>query len=318
MFSLRMVFTVSLILAFTLLALVAINRLVINSARPANVSNVSNFSSCVAAGYPVMESMPRRCASPDGKMFVEDLRAGAPTAPLIIITAPASGAYITNPTTVKGFARGYWFFEASFPVEIRDAAGALLAIGPAQAENYWMTEEYVPFSATLAWSRRPSTATGSVIFRKDNPSGLPENDASVEIPVSFSPIPGVTRVNVFFANPSRGSAQDCRLVFPLSRDISATSSIASATLAELMRGPNDAERAVGYISLIPPEAAVRKVTLDNGTIIADFTSGLSDGIAGSCMVGAIRSQIEETLRQFPAVSSVVISVDGRTEDVLQP
>ncbi len=35
--------------------------------------NVSSFDECVAAGYPVMESYPRRCAVPDGQTFVEEI-----------------------------------------------------------------------------------------------------------------------------------------------------------------------------------------------------------------------------------------------------
>jgi len=35
-------------------------------------------------------------------------------------------------------------------------------------------------------------------------------------------------------------------------------------------------------------------------------------------VGSIRSQIESTLKQFPSVKQVIISVDGRTDDILQP
>jgi len=35
-------------------------------------------------------------------------------------------------------------------------------------------------------------------------------------------------------------------------------------------------------------------------------------------VTAIRAQITETLKQFPTVENVVISIDGRTEDILQP
>jgi len=41
-------------------------------------------------------------------------------------------------------------------------------------------------------------------------------------------------------------------------------------------------------------------------------------VAGSCRVGAIRAQIEETLKQFPTVQNVIISVNGNTENILEP
>ena len=37
-----------------------------------NQFNITNFEECVAAGNPVMESFPRQCATPDGKIFFEE------------------------------------------------------------------------------------------------------------------------------------------------------------------------------------------------------------------------------------------------------
>src|SRR3989344_764356 len=36
-------------------------------------STVTNFESCAAAGYPVMESYPRQCRTASGKTFVETI-----------------------------------------------------------------------------------------------------------------------------------------------------------------------------------------------------------------------------------------------------
>lgn len=35
--------------------------------------NISSFEECKAAGYPIMESYPEQCATPDGKHFVRQL-----------------------------------------------------------------------------------------------------------------------------------------------------------------------------------------------------------------------------------------------------
>jgi hypothetical protein len=35
--------------------------------------DVFDFDSCVAAGYPVMESFPRQCRTNDNRLFVENL-----------------------------------------------------------------------------------------------------------------------------------------------------------------------------------------------------------------------------------------------------
>ena len=48
-----------------------------------------------------------------------------------------------------------------------------------------MTEEYVDFTGTVEFAE-PETETGVMEFRRDNPSGLPENDEEIRIPVRFS------------------------------------------------------------------------------------------------------------------------------------
>ena len=35
---------------------------------------ISSFTECVAAGYPVAESYPRQCRTPDGRNFVEQIQ----------------------------------------------------------------------------------------------------------------------------------------------------------------------------------------------------------------------------------------------------
>jgi hypothetical protein len=103
---------------------------------------------------------------------------------MIVLDVPLSGAKVGSPLVVQGRARGGWYFEASFPVKIYDASGKLLGSTPAQAQGDWMTSEYVPFKATLTFSK-PTTATGRIVLEKDNPSGLPENANELSIPVTF-------------------------------------------------------------------------------------------------------------------------------------
>lgn len=91
---------------------------------------------------------------------------------------------VVSPLMVAGKVPGTWYFEASFPVQLVDANGTVLAQGPAQAGADWMTPELVPFSITLNYAQ-PETDTGTLILEKDNPSGLPENAAVVRIPVRF-------------------------------------------------------------------------------------------------------------------------------------
>ena len=103
---------------------------------------------------------------------------------LIRVTNVKPNQIVASPLTVEGEARGYWFFEASFPVRLLDANGKELAVTPAQAEGEWMTKDFVPFRVTLTFSP-PTTETGTLVLEKDNPSGLPEHADELRMPVRF-------------------------------------------------------------------------------------------------------------------------------------
>jgi hypothetical protein len=103
---------------------------------------------------------------------------------LIVVDLPQISAEISSPLAISGKARGKWYFEASFPVKLLDGNGKQIAIAPAQAQGEWMTQDFVPFSVTLTFEK-PTTATGTLVLQKDNPSDMRELDDSISIPVVF-------------------------------------------------------------------------------------------------------------------------------------
>lgn len=103
---------------------------------------------------------------------------------LIVATSPARDSLVKSPLKIEGRARGNWYFEASFPARLFDANGTQLAVVAVQAKGDWMTTEFVDFSGTLVFAN-PTTETGTLVLEKDNPSGLPEFDKSISIPVRF-------------------------------------------------------------------------------------------------------------------------------------
>lgn len=111
---------------------------------------------------------------------------------LIRVDAPLSGQVIKSPLVITGQARGTWFFEASFPVILVNWDGLIIAQGIATAKDNWMTTEYVPFEATLNFTIDKDTYSnrGWLILKKDNPSGLPEHDNALEIPIIFDEVTG--------------------------------------------------------------------------------------------------------------------------------
>ncbi len=107
---------------------------------------------------------------------------------LIQVFYPNPGDVVKSPLKIFGKARGSWFFEASFPVILKDMNGNVMSTGIAQADGDWMTTEFVDFTAELQYQVATGTVVsiGELILKKDNPSGLPENDDSISIPVRFA------------------------------------------------------------------------------------------------------------------------------------
>ena len=108
----------------------------------------------------------------------------------IHIYSPSPNQTIQSPLTITGEARGTWFFEASFPIVVTNWDGLIVGQAIAQTKADWMTEDFVPFEATLTFTSDPSAYSqkGTLIFKKDNPSGLPENDDAFEIPINFASV----------------------------------------------------------------------------------------------------------------------------------
>jgi hypothetical protein len=106
-------------------------------------------------------------------------------ADMIVLESPEPYESVTSPLVLTGKARGGWYFEASFPITIVNWDGLIIAEGYAEAQGDWMTSEFVPFKATINFTKPSFDERGTIILKKDNPSGLPENDDALEIPIRF-------------------------------------------------------------------------------------------------------------------------------------
>jgi hypothetical protein len=101
----------------------------------------------------------------------------------IQIESALMNTLLQSPLVIKGQAKGSWFFEGSFPVTLRDSEGNRIATAPARAKGDWMTQDFVPFEASFSFTT--ASQTGTIMFEKDNPSGLPAHAGSLTVPVRF-------------------------------------------------------------------------------------------------------------------------------------
>lgn len=149
---------------------------------------VTSFETCAEAKYPVTESAPRTCKTPDGRTYAEELPEKITyvkaSADVVVVDLPYPGAVTGKEFSVVGKARA-WYFEGSFPIEVLDKNGARLAVSYVQAQGDWMTSEWVPFKGEI---KVPHTYSGpaTLVLHKDNPSGLPEHDASMSFPITIA------------------------------------------------------------------------------------------------------------------------------------
>lgn len=123
-------------------------------------------------------------------------------------------------------------------------------------------------------------------------------------------------VQVYFAHTSLSEGAEC--VKPVSRAIPDTPAVGQAAIEQLLAGPTTPEEASGFWTAIPDQTRLNSLRIVDGVAYADFSGEIEAHGGGSARIMCLRQQITQSLKQFSTVREVVISVEGRTEDVLQP
>lgn len=229
---------------------------------------------------------------------------------LIWVSSPLPNQVITSPVTITGQARGNWYFEASFPVTLLDANGKILAQAPAQATGEWMTTNYVPFKITLTFTK-PTTATGTLVLHKDNPSGLPQNDNELRIPVSFEA--ATQTVKLYYYNASKDKDASGNIMcsaqglVAVERSIPVTQTPIQDTIKLLLQEQlTAAEKSQGLSTEYPLTGfSLKGASVKDGTLTLEFADPQNKTGGGSCRVGILWKQIETTAKQFSGISKVV-------------
>lgn len=251
-----------------------------------------------SANAPIITASPTSSASPIPSISGQGS---------IILSSPKDGDRVDSPILVTGQARA---FENQFMVQMQDGSGnvvyqtGVMSDGGGNGEwgNYKI---YIPVPVGTGQNFKVEALEYSA---KGDGTLAGYGSADVELKSTET-----STLNVAFV-----VSTDCVTTKMFPRAIIKTQSVGLVSLLELLKGPTSSEKALGAIAVIPEETKLNSLRLSGTTAYVDFNYGLDAGVGGSCRVQAIRAEIENTLKQFPTIKDVVISINGRTEDILQP
>ena len=229
---------------------------------------------------------------------------------LIRVFSPQANEKVSSPLLIKGEARGFWFFEATFPVKLLDDKGNIIAQHYAQAKGDWMTEDFVPFEAELVFEA-PTAQKGWLVLEKDNPSSLSENADELRIPIIFY---SSKTVKLYYYNPEKDKDESGNIqcsrdgLVAVEREIPITKTPIQDAIKLLLKGQEnltEMEKALGITTEYPLEDfSLKGASLKDGILTLEFEDPNYKTGGGSCRVGILWFQIEATAKQFPEVQQV--------------
>lgn len=219
---------------------------------------------------------------------------------------------LINPFRFSGTSTA---FENVISWNVRQADGKSVASGTAYVHSPDVGQPG-GFEVKAFFDAIPTMATGTLeVYEASAKDGSPIH--AVSVPVIFPETE--MSVTVFWGNSKKNPGSiDCTKVFPVAHKVAAYSIKGGAlevALHELLKGPTKWERSQGYYTSLPVGVADPKLTTSG----LEFGEDLQQGVGGSCRVAAIRAQIIETYKRSTGTdNNPIISIDGRTEDILQP
>ena len=225
----------------------------------------------------------------------------------IIVSKPTSASSVTSPVEISGQVKTNTVFD----LQIVDGFSQIIASSTLNIIGEG--SDWTTYSRELSFAA-PMTAQG---FLKIVPA---DGSNVITIPVNFSDYQPRPLVNVFFSNIKEDpEVLNCDIVYPLQRRLLSPEVTIAAVMQVLFLGLSDEEVAAGYINNLPENNVnLLESSVSDGVATVNFDEGLERGIAGSCRVMAIRAQITETLKQFENIDEVIIAVNGRVDEALQP
>lgn len=231
-----------------------------------------------------------------------------PATPNITITSPKANESVDSPVTITGKAR---VFENQFTVQVKNSTGQIVYKQTGVMSDAKNSGLFGNYSVKV-----PIPAEQGANFKVEVFNLSPKGDGKYEGYASVMIKLKTTDTSSVYAAFITGD--DCTTVTLFPRIIIKSPEFVYMSLVELLKGPTTEEKAHGATTQIADTAKINSFRMQGDTAYADFNSALQPSVGGSCRIQAIRSQIENTLKQFFGLKNVVISINGKTAGVLQP
>ncbi|MFH1175675.1 MAG: Gmad2 immunoglobulin-like domain-containing protein [bacterium] len=231
----------------------------------------------------------------------------------IIVSYPEPGDQVSFPFRVEGMAR---VFESTLMIELKDKNGNVIFDSFAMANSPDMGQ-FGPFEKEIDFLTNAPEKEDVVleVFWYSPKDGSRLDMRSIPLKMTVG---DVSKVEIFFSNDNFDPEISCNVVFPVERVVPAAENIAETAIGMLLKGLFRKEYNEGYRTNINAGVKFQKITIKNQIAYIDFNEELEAAVGGSCWVSAIRAQITQTLKQFSTIKDVVISINGKSEDILQP
>jgi len=226
--------------------------------------------------------------------------------PVITITSPTVNASVDSPILVTGSAR---VFENQFTVQLRDSAGKVIyhAMVMTDAKDIGLLSNYKVYL--------PIPANATPNLKVEAFALSPKGDGTYSAYASAKVTLKTTDTSSVYVAFITGN--DCTTTTLFARQVIKSPQYVLLSLMELLKGPGVPEVGLGATTQIPVGAQINSFHMTGDTAYVDFNSTLSAGVASSCKAQSIRAEITNTLKQFLGLNTVVISIDGKVNGILQ-
>lgn len=237
----------------------------------------------------------------------------------IRVTTPLPGQEVSSPMTISGEATGSWYFEAVFGSRL-EVNGQTITSSYVTAKGDWMTADFVPFEGQLTFSVA-TTTPAELVLSADNPSGLPQYEKEIRIPVVLLPGAAGKSVSLYFYDSNKDKDASGNILcsrqglVEVKRTIPNTVTPLKDSINLLLAGPTAQEKSRGITSEFPLQGVkLTNAEIKNGTATLTFEDPNFKTSGGSCRAGVLWFQIEKTALQFPSVKEVKFM----PEELFQP